>query len=753
MKNNTKRTLSALGMGLFCLASLTGCSASGADIVIKVLNCEDYIGESEFDFTYTYEDKNGEEQEVTETYPTVLKGFEAYESRLLGKKVRVIYDCYDTNETMLSSLQTGKTSYDLIAASDYAIQKMMRLEMLQPIDRERVPNYNAYCSRFLLDIMESITAPINGVECKMADYSVGYMWGTLGILYNPAKVSRETGVDEDTVKFDMQSWDSLWDVKYKNQMSVKDSMRDTYSVGIMKQYGDEIREAMEKSGCFDMEDGMYSLLPGKYEEAVATYNGKLTDIFNRCDEKHVQEVREALLSLKENVFGFEVDSGKDDMVKGLIGMNLAWSGDAVYSMDRAENEAGNTVYYSVPKTGGNIWFDSWSIPKTSDAEHKAVAEDFLNFISDPQVAAANMNDIGYTSFIAGETVHTLIRLWFDPRSYAMYVYHDASGDEGCTWEDSDFVYGEPEYLQEVDEEGNPVFEDLLDEEGNPVLDDEGNPIKVPVYVQETDEDGNPVFEVLLDENGDPVLDENGDPVLVPVYVRVEGDPEYDEELGIQYQGGFDLENDDVTEFDFEQGILNMAGSTFDQPVVDGNPVTWDEFMELYNAKAELVNAKIAAAVEKGAELEELEPYEGWDVRDLSYMFSGTINEGDASSENPEQNYLLFYTDELETIAVEETEVMVGRQFYAQYPDQTMIPKLAVMRDYGENNIYVLKMWSDVKSNNLPIVAVVVFGIIIAAAAVLIVGLLLTKRHYHKFRVERRKAVAAAAKENDSKRTS
>ena len=674
MKKSTKKLLSFAGLSLIALPALASCGANEVDtLVLKALNCEDYIGESAFDFTY--EDKNGEE--VTLSFDDVLSGFEQYESKKLGKNVRVIYDTYDTNETMLSSLKTGKTTYDLICASDYAIQKMMSLDMLQPINRDNVPNYNTYGSSYLLQVMESITAPINGVEQKMSDYSVGYMWGTLGILFNPAKVSRETGVAEDDVKFDMQSWDSLWNPKYKNQMSVKDSMRDTYSVGIMKEYEAEILAAMENSGCFDMEDGMLSLLPGKYEEALGAYNAALTDIFNRCDEKSVNEVKSVLLSLKENVFGFEVDSGKDDMVKGLVGMNLAWSGDAVYSMDRGDNEANQTIYYSVPKTGGNIWFDSWSIPKTSDAEHKAAAEDFLDFISDPQVAAANMQTIGYTSFIAGETVHSLIRLWFDPRSYAMYPYHDASGDPDCTWEDSDFYY------REYDEEGLPI------------------------------DDGY----------------------------------SYDDENDIRYFSGFDVTAPDaldlIADYDEEQGLFDMTGSSFAEAVMDGDVVAWSDFPAKYNAKVALFNELVALYNETAKEpLEELEEVEEWDIRDLTYMFKGTIDAGDETSDDPALNALLFYTDELETVGEEGSEVTVGRQFYAQYPDHNLIPKLAVMRDYGDNNIFVLKMWSDVKSNNLPIAGVVVFGIILGVAAVGIIAFLATKHHYHKFRVARRKAVAA-----------
>ena len=185
----------------FASLSLAGCGASEEALVIKALNCEDYIGEDAFEFTY----ENAQGEEVTVSYDDVLTGFEQYESEKLGKRVKVIYDTYDTNETMLSSLKTGKSTYDLICASDYAIQKMMMMGMLQKIDREAVPNYNDYCARYHLSMMEEITAMVpqaDGSEKEeiMADYSVGYMWGTLGVLYNPAKIAADKNLDEDEIK-------------------------------------------------------------------------------------------------------------------------------------------------------------------------------------------------------------------------------------------------------------------------------------------------------------------------------------------------------------------------------------------------------------------------------------------------------------------------------------------------------------------------------------------------------------------------
>ena len=621
------------GLLLLLSPSLASCGGAGESrgINLRVYNWEDYIGEYELEADF---DGDGE----YETYPDVISAFEAFEWIVNGKKVNVIYDTFDTNETMLSSLKTGKSTYDLICPSDYAIQKMMSQGMLVPFEEGSTPNYDASVSRYLSGQLDYIKADDGtGKEASLSEYSRGYMWGTLGILYNPGQVSEQTGVEEDTVKFDMADWNSLWDSKYHGQMSIKDSMRDTYSVGIMKLFDAEVRKAILDSGYYDenldLKDGVDINSVIDKITADPLYL-EMDRVFNLSDEETVGKVEDVLLELKSNVFGFEVDSGKDDIVKGLIGMNLAWSGDAVYSMDRGENEADETIYYSVPKTGGNIWFDGWVMPK-SDSLHQEEAQEFVDFLSRPDIATMNMDTIGYTSFIAGEEVLDLVRNWYDPRTYAMYVYHDATLD-GDSWEDSDFLY---------DEEGELVYQD-----------------------------------------GSGIVD---------------GD---------------------------DYGYFDMTGSTYEQAVVDGEPMSWLEYQEKYN--------------EEVAESEE--DMLSWDTVDLTYMFEGTIEtEGyDLTSSIPDMNPYIFYTDELEEISSPyggEESVLAGRQFYAQYPPNYLIPKLAAMKDYGDNNRYVLSMWENVKGNNLPIWGVVVFACILGAVIVFAGAGLVTKLRYRKLRIERRKA--------------
>ena len=641
------RLLSLLGLLGLTVPMMGGCShADDLDVIyLRILNSEDYIGEDE---VYPFWDRTDEQiEENGEVCADVVSAFELYEKEVNHKNVKVVYDTFDTNETMLSSLKTGKSTYDLITPSDYTVQKMMSQGMLEPFDEDGTPTYDEYASKYLVQQLENLTAEIgdgSGQQHTLAEYSRGYMWGTLGILYNPAKVAEDKGLEEDEVKFDMGDWRSLWDEKYHLEMSVKDSMRDTYSVGIMEHFDEEIRTNIEESGYFD-ED--YNLLPDKYEEALENYAPLLGEIFNRSDEKTVNEIENTLLALKQNVFGFEVDSGKDDMIKGLIGMNLAWSGDAVYSMDRAENENEQYVYYSIPKTGGNIWFDAWVMPK-SDSLHKEEAQEFVDFVSNPAIASANMDFIGYTSFIAGEEVFDLIREWHDPRSYAMWVYHDATLDGSqYTWEDSDFLY---------------------------------------------------------DENDEKV---------------------YQDGTGVHEDG------DDYGEYD-------MTGSTYEQAVVDGIPMSWEEYLDLVNADLE----------------EEEQLY--WRSVNLTYMFEGTIDDvadeyaipADETLRDPMNDPYYFYTDSMEEIEGEDGEIVIaGRQFLAQYPEQEMLPKLAVMKDYGENNKYVLIMWQNVKGNNLPIWGVVIFAIILAAILAFILFTVISKAKMKKIKVARRKA--AAAKLNQS----
>lgn len=366
MKNKKVMPIVAVSMIISLLSlSLNGCANPNPESegkVLKIYNWEDYI--------YEPDSESDEEQDAS-----IVDQFKAFYLENYGEEVEIVYDTFDTNETMYNQIKNLGADYDLACPSDYMIQKMINEDLLEEFDYDNVTNtydsianYNDYASTYLKNIF---------VENEWSKYALGYMWGTMGLVYNP----------ENVAEADMSTWGSLWEEQYLNKILVKDSMRDTYFVGIMKVYKTELDQAKQD-----------------YTNSVITkeqYNATITEIFNRCDDDTLTAVEAALKELKTNIYGLEVDSGKNDIAKGTVDIQLAWSGDAVYSMDVAEEEFDTQLNYSIPEEGSNIWFDGWVMPKGADTE---LAQLFLNFISNPEIAALNMDYIGYTSFIAGDTI-------------------------------------------------------------------------------------------------------------------------------------------------------------------------------------------------------------------------------------------------------------------------------------------------------------------------------------------------------------
>lgn len=375
-----------LGLILFLplVSALAACQSVEDVPTLRILNSEDYI----------YDDEESGE--------SLVSMFQDYIEAEKGYRPKVVYDTFDTNESMLNELKTGKVKYDLVVTSDYTIQKMMVEDMILPFDDALIPNYTEYASPYLKDVFENIIAYKHNdatQPLKVSDYAKGYMWGTLGMLFNPELLENEER-SFDRIISDFQSWDVLWNKDYKGTFSIKDSMRDTYAAGILYVYQDELTALRA-----DFLDGKIS---------VDQYNETLTEYFNRTDEATIEKVKDALFDLKDNAFGFEVDSGKEDIKTRKIGANLAWSGDAVYAMDGAEEMANSSeLYYAIPENGANIWFDAFVMLKGANSE---LAHAFVDFVSDPENAALNMDYIGYTPFIGGDAIIDVVRDWYDVRT-------------------------------------------------------------------------------------------------------------------------------------------------------------------------------------------------------------------------------------------------------------------------------------------------------------------------------------------------
>lgn len=369
MQNKSKFLLLA-AIATLTLPALTSCGGTKADYTLNLFNWEDYIA-------------TGEDDDGNKVGKSTIEEFENYFYEKHQKTIKVNYETFSTNEDVYNQLKLGAIKADLICPSDYMIQKMIKENMLEKFPRtngnyDSVENYNLYGSPYIKELFD---------ENNFSDYAIPYFWGTMGFTYNPAFNS--------TITEDVKSWDIQWNSKYKGAVTVKDSVRDTIFTAVLRVYKDELAGYRSQ-----FENGSIS---------AKEYNQKLTEVFNRCDDQTLSKVETELKSLKSNIFGLEVDDGKNDIITGKIAVNLAWSGDAVYSMDSAEEEADFQLNYSIPVEGSNIWFDGWVAPKGSQLD---LAQEFLDFISDPEIAALNMDYTGYTSAIAGQEIWDLVNDWY-----------------------------------------------------------------------------------------------------------------------------------------------------------------------------------------------------------------------------------------------------------------------------------------------------------------------------------------------------
>ena len=216
--------------------------------------------------------------------------------------IQVIYDEFDTNETMYPKVEAGASNYDVVCPSDYMIQKMIDNDLLQELNWDNIPNAKANIGAQYYEQSEAFD-PGNR-------YAVPYCWGTVGILYN------KTMVDEPVT-----SWSILWDEKYADSILMQDSVRDLFMVGL-KSLG-------------------YSM--------------------NSTDEKELNEAKDLLIQQKPLVQAYVIDQVRDKMIGNEAALGVIYSGEAIFT--QRENP---DIEYVIPKEGTNVWIDSWVIPKNAE---------------------------------------------------------------------------------------------------------------------------------------------------------------------------------------------------------------------------------------------------------------------------------------------------------------------------------------------------------------------------------------------------
>lgn len=340
------------------------------EIKLRVCNWEEYIDEGDWDEEETIDLDSGDI--IGEN--SMVEDFEEWYYETYGIKVSVEYSTFGTNEDLYNMLTLGDV-YDLICPSEYMVMKLMAEEQLVPLSDEffNKSDENNYYIKGVSPYIQSVfeKSKINGES--WSKYMAGYMWGVTGIVYNPEIVSEE----------DASTWRILNNPDYYRQVTIKDNVRDSYFAAIGALHSEEL---MSEEFVNDPE-----------------YSRKLEELMNDTSEESIKEVQDYLQDVKNNAYSFETDSGKADMVTGKVVANYQWSGDAVYSMDQAD-EDDFTLAFAVPKESTNIYFDGWVMLKSGvdgDPYKQHAAEAFINFNSRPDNVIRNMYYIGYTSVISG----------------------------------------------------------------------------------------------------------------------------------------------------------------------------------------------------------------------------------------------------------------------------------------------------------------------------------------------------------------
>jgi putrescine transport system substrate-binding protein len=293
-------------------AFITGASAQ--DRVVNVYNWSDYIDQS------------------------IIEDF----TKETG--IKVIYDVFDSNEILETKLLAGGSGYDIVVPTANFLARQIEAGVFQKLDKSKLPNLVN-----MWDVVNERTAKYDPGN----EYSINYMWGTVGIGFNVNKVKEALGIDRV----------DSWDVVFKPENIAK------------------------LAGCgVHMLDSPADMIP-----TVLNYLGLDPESKSAEDFAKVEEI---LMAIRPHIRKFHSSEYINALANGDICMAVGWSGDIFQARDRAaEADQGVVIDYVVPKEGAEMWFDQMAIP--ADAKNVAEAHEFLNYMMKPEVAAKASNFIFY----------------------------------------------------------------------------------------------------------------------------------------------------------------------------------------------------------------------------------------------------------------------------------------------------------------------------------------------------------------------
>ena len=216
--------------------------------------------------------------------------------------VRVIVENFDSNEMMYTKLMAGDR-YDVVIPSDYMIERLMKEDFLQPLDKSLIPN------------MENMDDAVRGMSYDpQNDWSIPYFWGSVGLVYNHENV--------DPAVIEREGWEILRNTDYAGHVYIYDSERDSFMM------------AFKALG--------YSM--------------------NTEDPDEINAAYEWLLQMNNTMSPVYVtDEVIDGMMNGYKDIAVVYSGDAAVVLDENED-----MSFYMPSQGTNIWCDAMVIPQNAE---------------------------------------------------------------------------------------------------------------------------------------------------------------------------------------------------------------------------------------------------------------------------------------------------------------------------------------------------------------------------------------------------
>lgn len=295
-----KKIITAALAATLCLTALAGCGGSKDNAAgeVNVYNWGEYI---DMDIIADFEAETG---------------------------IKVNYTTFETNEQLYAVLKDGGSTYDVIIPSDYMASRLIEEDMLETINYDNLSNYD-----LIDDQYKNLDYDPQGA------YTVPYMSGTVGIIYDTTVVTEE-----------VTSWSVLFDAQYSGQILMFDNSRDAMGIALM-------------------------------------YLGY--DL-NTTEEAELQAAYELLAEQRPILQAYVMDQIFDKLESGEAAIGPYYAGDYLTMRENNENLA-----FVVPDEGSNWFVDCMCIPKGS--ANKENAEAFIDYMCGTDASLANAEAIGYTS--------------------------------------------------------------------------------------------------------------------------------------------------------------------------------------------------------------------------------------------------------------------------------------------------------------------------------------------------------------------